>query len=179
MLTAGCVLITSSTSPGRRGRGWSAHQWGGALPHRSDLDALFPEQPVVLQSHDMHSLWLNSTALQTAGITGSTPDPDGGRIVRDGAGEPTGLLLETAAELVLAHLSAPTAEEAMAAVLDGQAELDWAIEDTATATRRFARRQLTWFRADPRVTWFDPTESHLLDRVLAHLGGQVPPRLAP
>ncbi|MCY1157281.1 MAG: miaA [Citricoccus sp.] len=64
-------------------------------------------------------------------------------------------------------------------VLDGQAELDWAIEDTATATRRFARRQLTWFRADPRVTWFDPTEPHLLDRVLAHLGGQVPPRLAP
>ncbi|MGD6978179.1 MULTISPECIES: tRNA (adenosine(37)-N6)-dimethylallyltransferase MiaA [Citricoccus] len=64
-------------------------------------------------------------------------------------------------------------------VLDGQADLDWAIEDTATATRRFARRQLTWFRADPRVTWFDPTEAHLLDRVLAHLGGQVPPRLAP
>ncbi|MBB5748275.1 tRNA (adenosine(37)-N6)-dimethylallyltransferase MiaA [Micrococcus sp. TA1] len=64
-------------------------------------------------------------------------------------------------------------------VLDGQADLDWAIEDTATATRRFARRQLTWFRADPRVTWFDPTEPHLLDRVLAHLGGQVPPRLAP
>jgi tRNA dimethylallyltransferase len=64
-------------------------------------------------------------------------------------------------------------------VLDGQAELDWAIEDTATATRRFARRQLTWFRADPRVTWFDPTEPHLLDRVLAHLGGPVPPRLAP
>lgn len=64
-------------------------------------------------------------------------------------------------------------------VLDGQADLDWAIEDTATATRRFARRQLTWFRADPRVAWFDPTEAHLLDRVLAHLGGQVPPRLAP
>jgi tRNA dimethylallyltransferase len=64
-------------------------------------------------------------------------------------------------------------------VLDGEAELDWAVEDTATATRRFARRQLTWFRADPRVTWFDPTEPHLVDRVLAHLGGQAPPRLAP
>ncbi|MDI3330044.1 MAG: tRNA (adenosine(37)-N6)-dimethylallyltransferase MiaA [Micrococcus sp.] len=64
-------------------------------------------------------------------------------------------------------------------VLDGEADLDWAIEDTATATRRFARRQLTWFRADPRVTWFDPTEPHLLERVLAHLGGDAPPRLGP
>ncbi len=64
-------------------------------------------------------------------------------------------------------------------VLDGEAELDWAIEDTATATRRFARRQLTWFRADPRVRWFDPTAPHLVDRVLAHLGDQAPPRLDP
>lgn len=64
-------------------------------------------------------------------------------------------------------------------VLDGEAELDWAIEDTATATRRFARRQLTWFRADPRVRWFDPTVPHLVDRVLAHLGDQAPPRLDP
>jgi tRNA dimethylallyltransferase len=64
-------------------------------------------------------------------------------------------------------------------VLDGEAGLDWAIEDTATATRRFARRQLTWFRADPRVTWFDPTEPHLVDRVLAHVGGDAPPRLVP
>lgn len=62
-------------------------------------------------------------------------------------------------------------------VLDGQADLDWAIEDTATATRRFARRQLTWFRADPRVRWFDPTEAHLVDRVLAHLQTAAPPRL--
>lgn len=62
-------------------------------------------------------------------------------------------------------------------VLDGQADLDWAIEDTATATRRFARRQLTWFRADPRVRWFDPTEAHLVDRVLAHLQSAAPPRL--
>jgi tRNA dimethylallyltransferase len=64
-------------------------------------------------------------------------------------------------------------------VLDGEAALDWAIEDTATATRRFARRQLTWFRADPRVTWFDPTEPDLVDRVLAHLGEDAPPRLDP
>jgi tRNA dimethylallyltransferase len=64
-------------------------------------------------------------------------------------------------------------------VLDGEAGLDWAIQDTATATRRFARRQLTWFRADPRVRWFDPTEPGLEERVLAHLDDHAPPRLTP
>ncbi|HEY4614393.1 MAG TPA: tRNA (adenosine(37)-N6)-dimethylallyltransferase MiaA, partial [Citricoccus sp.] len=59
-------------------------------------------------------------------------------------------------------------------VLDGQADLGWAIEDTATATRRFARRQLTWFRADPRVRWFDPTEAGLVERVLAHVHTDAP-----
>ncbi|WP_246858399.1 tRNA (adenosine(37)-N6)-dimethylallyltransferase MiaA [Citricoccus sp. SGAir0253] len=62
-------------------------------------------------------------------------------------------------------------------VLDGEADLDWAVEDTATATRRFARRQLTWFRADPRVAWFDPTGPDLAGRVLAHVRGAGSPRL--
>jgi tRNA dimethylallyltransferase len=64
-------------------------------------------------------------------------------------------------------------------VLDGQAEVDWAIEDTATATRRFARRQITWFRADPRVAWFNATAPGLVEDVLRHLGAAPPPRLAP
>jgi len=62
-------------------------------------------------------------------------------------------------------------------VLDGAADLDWAVEATATATRRFARRQLTWFRADPRVAWFDPTGPDLAGRVLAHVRGAGSPRL--
>jgi tRNA dimethylallyltransferase len=64
-------------------------------------------------------------------------------------------------------------------VLDREADLDWAIEDTATATRRFARRQITWFRADPRVAWFDPTAPGLAESVLRHLGAAPPPRLGP
>jgi tRNA dimethylallyltransferase len=62
-------------------------------------------------------------------------------------------------------------------VLDGQADADWAIEDTATATRRFARRQVTWFRADPRVAWFDAAAPGLVEDVLRHLGAAPPPRL--
>ena len=52
-------------------------------------------------------------------------------------------------------------------VLDGQWDLEAAVEDTATATRRFARRQLTWFRADPRVTWFDAASPALADDAAA------------
>ncbi|NUL48924.1 tRNA (adenosine(37)-N6)-dimethylallyltransferase MiaA [Cellulosimicrobium funkei] len=55
------------------------------------------------------------------------------------------------------------------AVLDGESSLETAVEDTATATRRFARRQLTWFRADPRITWFDAAAPSLADDVLARL----------
>lgn len=53
------------------------------------------------------------------------------------------------------------------AVLDGTSDLETALEDTATSTRRFARRQLTWFRADPRVTWYDAGAAGLADAVVA------------
>ncbi|RII41986.1 tRNA (adenosine(37)-N6)-dimethylallyltransferase MiaA [Galactobacter valiniphilus] len=55
-------------------------------------------------------------------------------------------------------------------VLDGEADTAWAIEDTTVATRRFARRQVTWFNADPRVEWFDPSEPGLTGRVMEALG---------
>jgi predicted amidohydrolase YtcJ len=106
-----------------RGRGWNPHRWGGAAPHRSYLDAVVPDRPVALQSHDMHALWANGAALRQAGIDASTPDPADGRIVRDAAGEPTGLLLENAARLVTDRIPAPTLAELVAAVRDAQAAL--------------------------------------------------------
>jgi predicted amidohydrolase YtcJ len=106
-----------------RGRGWSAHAWHGRAPDRELLDESFPNRPAALQSHDMHSLWVNSAALGVAGITRDTPDPRGGAIVRDERGEPTGLLLENAAQLVSERIPPPTAAEAIAAITAGQAEL--------------------------------------------------------
>lgn len=106
-----------------RGRGWSGHEWGGQEPHRGLLDQAFPDRPVALQSHDMHSLWVNSAALAAAGITPDTPDPAGGSIVRDDRGDPTGLLLENAAQLVSDRIPPPTVAEAMAAITAGQTEL--------------------------------------------------------
>jgi predicted amidohydrolase YtcJ len=106
-----------------RGRGWNPHLWGGRDPLRQQLDNAAPGRPVALQSHDMHSLWASSRALQLAGISAATPDPEGGRIVRDGDGMPTGLLLENAARLVTDTLPAPSLEEMSDAVVAAQAEL--------------------------------------------------------
>lgn len=79
------------------GGGWDRNAWtDGVAPHRSALDAIFPDRPVALQTVDGHSTWANSAALALGGITRDTPDPDGGEIVRDELGEPTGILLETA-----------------------------------------------------------------------------------
>src|SRR5206468_12159423 len=80
------------------GRGWDANGWTHA-PERSSLDRVSGTRPVLLHSRDFHALWVNGAALAICGITRDTPDPAGGRIVRDAAGEPTGLLQEHAAAL--------------------------------------------------------------------------------
>ena len=59
-------------------------------------------------------------------------------------------------------------------VLDGEADVEWAIEDTTVATRRFARRQITWFRGDPRVAWLDPTRPGAVAEALSLSQGAGP-----
>jgi predicted amidohydrolase YtcJ len=105
-----------------RGRGWNPHLWD-TTPHRALLDELVADRPVALQSHDMHSLWVNSAALRRAGIDAATPDPAGGTIVRAADGEPTGLLLEWAGRLVTDRIEAPGLADATAAMRAAQAEL--------------------------------------------------------
>lgn len=82
------------------GSGWFGDVFSGGLPSRQLLDKLVPDQPAVFTSHDAHGLWVNTEALRQAGITGDTPDPPAGRIVRDRHGDATGVLLDTAGELV-------------------------------------------------------------------------------
>ena len=70
----------------------------GGLPRKEDLDAIVPDRPVFLFNKDVHGAWVNSVALERAGITKDTPDPSDGRIERDAeTGEPTGMLHEGAA----------------------------------------------------------------------------------
>jgi len=87
-------------APWLQGGGWDLTLFPGGVADRRELDALLPDRPALLYSADGHSAWVNSKALSLAGITGETPDPERGRIERDGAGEPVGTLRESAADLV-------------------------------------------------------------------------------
>ena len=79
------------------GSGWNPNAWGPtATFDRHSLDAVTGGRPTALTSLDGHTLWVNSAALRLAGITRDTPDPAGGRIERDAAGDPTGILREQA-----------------------------------------------------------------------------------
>jgi predicted amidohydrolase YtcJ len=71
----------------------------------------------------MHALWVNTAALDAAGIDAGTPDPEGGSIVRDAAGHPTGLLLEWAGRLISERIGAPSLDDAVRAMRDAQDEL--------------------------------------------------------
>lgn len=82
------------------GSGWFGDVFPGGLPTRQMLDELVPDKPAVFTSHDAHGVWVNTEALRRAGITSDTADPAAGRIIRDKHGDPTGVLLDAAGELV-------------------------------------------------------------------------------
>lgn len=105
------------------GGGWMLAAFPAGLPRREALDAVVPDRPVLLLNRDHHGAWVNSTALRLAGVTASTPDPSDGRIERDAAGEPTGMLHEGAMDLVTALVPEPTTAEQVAALLEAQAYL--------------------------------------------------------
>jgi predicted amidohydrolase YtcJ len=93
------------------GRGWDHTLWGGAWPTKRDLDEVAPNNPVILQRVDGHVSWANTLALQKANVTRETRAPQGGEILHDAAGEPTGILKETAGGLVTRVVPEPTAAE--------------------------------------------------------------------
>jgi predicted amidohydrolase YtcJ len=83
------------------GGGWALPLFPQANPSKEELDSVVSDRPVFLWAEDGHSAWVNSRALELAGVTAKTPDPRHGRIERkDGTGEPSGTLREAAAELV-------------------------------------------------------------------------------
>jgi len=86
------------------GRGWDQNDWSdpppGGWPRAADLDALVPDRPVLLRRVDGHAAWVNSAALRLSGIDASTPDPEGGRILRDADGNPSGVLVDEALSLL-------------------------------------------------------------------------------
>lgn len=141
-------------------------------PHRSLLDAAFPNHPVVLAQYGGHGQWLNSSALREVGIDRFTPDPPHGAILRDGAGEPTGVIREFPNPLILRHFSAmfrrrSYREPRLRAALDRFRRLGitsvqdntWYPQPAVSLARMRRRGELTarfscW--ADGRVPWRIP-----------------------
>jgi predicted amidohydrolase YtcJ len=109
-----------------RGRGWNQEIWKlGRFPTAKELDGAVMERPVWLERVDGHAGWANSRVLALAGITNSTPDPAGGRIVRDENGVATGVLVDAAQALVTRVLPQQTEAE-------GRQMLDRALQNMAS-----------------------------------------------
>ncbi len=105
------------------GGGWAMAAFPGGTPTAADLDAVVADRPVFLPNRDHHGAWVNTRALELAGIDERTPDPPHGRIERDERGRPTGTLHEAAMGLVSRLVPPTTAREYDAALLAGQSYL--------------------------------------------------------
>ncbi len=102
------------------GGGWSMGDFPGGTPRREDLDRVVPDRPVFLPNRDGHSAWVNSCALEIAGITDDTPDPYDGRIERDPDGSASGSLHDGAMGLVTKWIPPTTVEEMIDGLREGQ-----------------------------------------------------------
>ena len=102
------------------GGGWSLGLFAGGTPHKRTLDQVVPDRPVLLRNSDHHGAWVNSRALELAGITAHTSDPVDGRIERDPDGNPSGTLHEGAVILVMDVAPTPTGRDLYEGMLRGQ-----------------------------------------------------------
>lgn len=105
------------------GAGWSMEFFPGGTPTREALDAATDGRPAAILNRDHHGVWVNSRALELAGITRDTPDPADGRIERDASGHPAGTLHEGASDAVTALLPEVTDELAALGLRRAQAYL--------------------------------------------------------
>ncbi len=103
------------------GHGWTQETWPDkSFPDAALLDSAAPDHPVYLRAKSGHAFWVNSRALEIAGITRETPDPVGGRIGRGADGNPDGMLYELAGKLVSQYLPEYSAEDTAADMIEAQ-----------------------------------------------------------
>ena len=99
------------------GRGWNQVLWPvREFPNALQIDAVVNDRPVWLRRIDGHAGWANSTAMKLAGIDGDTPDPVGGKIIRDDNGHATGVFIDKAMSLIGANVPQPNKAEGRAAI---------------------------------------------------------------
>ena len=105
------------------GSAWDQNLWASKqFPGAESISAAAPRNPVVLTRVDGHAIWVNRKAMEIADLNSATPDPPGGRILRDAAGRPTGVLLDQARNLVEREIPEPTAEEVQRLIKRGLEE---------------------------------------------------------
>jgi predicted amidohydrolase YtcJ len=95
------------------GFGWNQEIWKlGRFPTAAELDTVVADRPALLHRVDGHAIWVNTKALEMAGVSRDTPDPKGGKIERDASGKPTGVLVDAAMDLVHKVVPLPTPSDA-------------------------------------------------------------------
>jgi predicted amidohydrolase YtcJ len=103
---------SDQTASAITGRGWIETHWPeDRFPTAADLDAIESERPVVLGRADGHALVANTVAMERAGITDESPDPEGGAILRDENGKATGMFIDTAMAAFVIFMVEPEGEE--------------------------------------------------------------------
>jgi predicted amidohydrolase YtcJ len=101
-----------------RGRGWDQEKWRTKVfPNHELLDKAAPDDYVFLVRKDGHAAWVNKRVMEFVGITRDTKDPPGGKIIRDKSGDPTGLFLDAAIELITSKMPQPSEKEIESAIL--------------------------------------------------------------
>jgi predicted amidohydrolase YtcJ len=127
------------------GHGWNQNNWPGGFPNAQHLDQISTAHPIYLTAKSLHAAWVNQAALDLCGIAFSTPDPPGGAIQRDESGRPTGILFESAMNLVAATIPEPSITQAAIAIGNAQAQL-WSLGITGVhdfdRSRCFAALQI-------------------------------------
>ena len=107
------------------GRGWNQNAWPDTrFPTHDALSRAVPDNPVVLERVDGHAVLANARALEAAGVTAATPDPTGGRIVRNADGSPTGVFVDNAMSLVYRVVPDLSRDATRAAILAAVAEVN-------------------------------------------------------
>jgi predicted amidohydrolase YtcJ len=122
---AGLVSATAQNTPNEvwiQGHGWDQNDWDvKEFPTHAALDDVCPDHPVYLTRVDLHAGWANAKAMELAGVTPEAIDPDGGEIVRDEEGKPTGIFIDNAMSLITDRIPPPSEGERVEAFRRAQA----------------------------------------------------------
>ena len=186
------IASYAETHPGEawiRGSGWSLPDFPGGIAHRTDLDRVLPDRPAYLECSDGHTAWVNTVALERAGIDATTADPRNGRIEHDPDGRPCGTLQEAARFLVTPLLPENEPDELVAALRLAQAELHalgitnwqdaavWPDDEIAYSTLA-GRGELT-ARVVGALGWDETVGAEQIDAIVERRGRTATPRYAP